>query len=333
MKIKTKKREININVYAIIVGTILVLYALSMFFAIGWGLLTSLKYRTDFESGNYMGLPNMDYWNKIASYVNTLEPGSELYERYKNFTHIFGNFSNAFDNIAILQSKSYYTGFNLDQYVSRVPNGTFIGIVSNTLLYTIGCALLGTLAPCIAGYLCSKFKFKFSGFVYAFVIFVMATPIVGNTTAMLMLLKRLSLYDSIFGQWIVHFNFLGSNFLIFYAFFSGLTDTYAEAAQIDGASYFRVMWRIYVPLASKIFSTIFLPQFVAQYNNYSSSLYYLPSYPTLSYAIWLIQTQGTFNSKPELLSAALLLSMPVLILFIIFKKKLMGNISLGGVKE
>ena len=52
-----KKREFKINVYGIIVGTILVLYALSMVFSIGWGILTSLKYRTDFEGGNYLGFP------------------------------------------------------------------------------------------------------------------------------------------------------------------------------------------------------------------------------------------------------------------------------------
>lgn len=328
-----KKREFKINVYGIIVGTILVLYALSMVFSIGWGILTSLKYRTDFEGGNYLGFPNMQHWQNIANFIKTLEPGSELYLRYKNFTHIFGNFTNAFENIVVTNSEQYYYGFKLDKLGGGNPRGSFFQIITNTILYVVGSALCGTLAPCIAGYLCSKFKYKFSGFIYTFVIFVMATPIVGNTTAKLMLLKRLSLFDTIYGQWILHFNFVGSNFLIFFAYFRGITDTYGEAAQIDGASYFRVMWRIYVPLASKIFSTIFLLQFVALYNDYSTALYYLPTFPTLSFAIWKIQFQGKFNSKPELISAALLLSLPILILFLAFKNKLMGNISLGGVKE
>ncbi|MBR1968111.1 MAG: carbohydrate ABC transporter permease [Clostridia bacterium] len=333
MEIKKKKRQFKINVYAVIVGVLLALYALSIFFALGWGFITSLKYRTDFEGGNYMGLPNMEHWHKIADLVGSLKPGDELYERYSNFTHLFGNYANAIARISVLDHAKYYTGFNLDIYVDRMANGSFFGIITNTLLYVGGTALFATLAPCIAGYLCAKFKFKFSGIVCTFVLFVMAMPLVGNTTAMLTLLKRLSLYDTIYGMWITHCSFANSYFLIFLACFKGLSNTYAEAAQIDGASYWKVMWQIYVPLASKIFSTIFLLQVVAQYNNYTTSMYYLPTYPTLSYAIWKIQFSGVFNSKPELLATSLMLSLPMLIIFVIFKNKLMGNISLGGVKE
>lgn len=334
MNNKNEKRKFKINVYGIIVGTILTLYALSMIFAIGWGVLTSLKYRTDFESGNYLGLPSMEHWKTVADYVKSLKITDPVYKDYKNFTHIFGNFVNAIENVTVFNPEAdYYIGLNLERHIQRTPNGSFLGIVTNTLFYVLGSALCGAIAPCIAGYLCSKFKYKFSGFIYAFVIFVMATPIVGNTTAKMLLLQKLALYDTFYGQWIMHFNFVGSNFLIFFAYFKGITDTYGEAAQIDGASYFRIMWRIYVPLASKIFSTIFLLQFVALYNDYMTALYYLPTYPTLSFAIWKIQSMGKFNSKPELISAALLLSLPILVIFLAFKNKLMGNISLGGVKE
>ena len=162
----------------------------------------------------------------------------------------------------------------------------------------------------------------------------MVMPMVGNTTAMITLMRRFCIYDTIWGMWLKGLTFANTYFLIFYAFFSGTSDTYAEAAQLDGASYFRVMFTIYLPLAIKTISTVFLLQFVAMYNDYNTSLLYIPTHPTLAYAVLIFG--GQFNSGADVpfnFAAAMALATPMVIVFVIFKNKLMGNISVGGVKE
>lgn len=143
------------------------------------------------------------------------------------------------------------------------------------------------------------------------------------------------MYDTIWGMWIKSFTFANSYFLIFHAFFSGVSDTYTEAAQLDGASQFRILWTIYVPLASKTITTVFLLLFVANYNDYNTSLLYIPTHPTLAYAVWYFSRGmgGGSENPPFNFAASMTLALPMVILFVFFKKKLMGDISLGGIKE
>lgn len=333
MEQKKMKKKFKINPYMVIVGALLILYTLSIFFTMGWGLLTSFKAYTDFNDGNMFGLPRMYYWEVFAHWLKENGPSNPLYELFRGYDNIFGNYSSSVSKMTFNNTVNYLTGFNLDIEIERKVNGSLLGIISNTLLYTVGTAFFAAFAPCIAGYLCSKFKYKFSGFAYTFVMVVITMPIVGNTTAVITLMKRLSLYDTIWGTWIRHFSFANTYFLIFYAFFKGVSNTYAEAAQIDGASYFTIMWKIYIPLAIKMVSTIFLLQLVALYNNYTESMIFLPTYPTLTYAIFKLRSEGTINFKPQIIATSIFLCLPMLVFFVAFKKKLMGNISLGGVKE
>lgn len=333
MKQKKIKKKIKINPYMVIVGTLLVLYTLSIFITMGWGLLTSFKAYSDFNAGNLFGLPRMEYWDKIAAWLQTVDKKHPNYQLFLGYDNIFGNYSNSISKMTLSNTVDYLTGFNLDVQVLRKVNGSLFGIITNTLFYAVGTAFFAAFAPCIAGYLCSKFDYKFSGIAYAFVVVVITMPIVGNTTAVITLMKRLSLYDTMWGTWIRHFSFANTYFLIFYAFFKGVSNTYAEAAQIDGASYFTIMWKIYIPLSIKMVSTIFLLQLVALYNNYTESLIYMPTYPTLTYAIFKLRSEGTINFKPQIIATSLFLCLPMLIFFVTFKNKLMGNISLGGVKE
>lgn len=336
MKTNKVKKKIKINAYMVIVGAILILYTLSIFFSLAFGVLNSLKH---FADTNLFGLPEMSYWNAFKDRLASLNPDNPadvaFYEMFAGYDNIFANYVTVIKKMTINDPKTYFIGFDLNNPVTKDTNGSLLGIISNTILYACGTAFFSAFAPCVAGYLCSKFNYKFSGFIYAFVLTVMAMPIVGNATAVLTLMQRLSMYNTIWGMWIKSFSFLNSYFLIYFAFFKGVSNTYAEAAQIDGASYFKIMWKIYIPLASKIVSTVFLLQFVALYNDYNSSLIYMPSYPTLTYAILRLSNSdtGTFGWMPTRMAMSIFLCLPILTIFIVFKNKLMGNISLGGVKE
>lgn len=314
---KNSNKKFKFNAYAVIVGTILLLYALSVITPLLWGIMTSLKHRVDFSTpGTILNLPNMEIWEKVGG-------------------NLFTNYSNLFSDLQIEVAKTYYIGLNLQKEVSLRDTVTLFDFVTNTILYAGGTAFLGAMAPCIMGYLCAKFRYKFCNFIYGFVLFVMVMPIVGNTTAVITLMRRFGMYNTIWGMCIKGCTFANTYFLIFYAFFSGVSDTYAEAAQLDGASYFRVMWTIYIPLAVKTVTTVFLLLFVAHYNDYNTSLLYIPTRPTLAYAVWYFSRGmgGKAENPPFNFAASMSLALPMVILFAVFKKKLMGDISVGGIKE
>ena len=126
--------------------------------------------------------------------------------------------------------------------------------------------------------------------------------------------------------------------MIFFEFFNTIPAAYREAAEIDGASQLRVMVLIYFPLAAKMFGTIFLIQAIELWNDYNSVLLYMPSHPTLVYGIFriVVGEGGTDMMKypaTERIAATMLLAVPTMIVFFIFKDRIMGNLSMGGLKE
>ena len=111
--------------------------------------------------------------------------------------------------------------------------------------------------------------------------------------------------------------------------------SYAEAAFIDGAGHFRTMVQVMLPLTRTIFGVLFLTQSIGLWNDYMCPIYFLPSYPTISYGAWLFQ----FNvENPEVavapiqLAGLLTLAVPIFVLFMIFKNKMMGSLTIGGLK-
>ena len=190
--------------------------------------------------------------------------------------------------------------------------------------------------PALTAYLCAKYDYKLSGVLIAVYTLMMCMPIVGSAPFELTFLRNVGLYDSIWGNYIQKMTGGGMYFFVYLAFFKGLSDTYREAASIDGASEGRIMLSVYFPLALKIISTVFLIQFVALWNDYQTPLLYLPTHPTIGYAVYYISYESfnpEFYHTPVQVAGLMLLALPIIVLFVVFKERLMGDISLGGIKE
>lgn len=312
MRKKIKDSSVIDKIIIIFFLIVLVLYSLSILFAVGWGLLTSFKSTLDFlVEKNVLGLPNP----KLSS--------AEM--RFSNYGLIFQNFE--FDKYA-----RFYRG---SIYVEHHTHATFLTMLGYTFLYTVVGSLLQALVPAVCAYLCAKFDFKFSKFIYVLVLFVNIIPIVGSYPSAITLLRDLGLYDTFLGYFMQKFSFCGTYFFVYYAFFETLPNTYSEAAEIDGASRYAALIYIILPLAIKIISTVWLLQFVAFWNDYQTALLYMPTKPTLAYGVYYLcheTAKGKLANVPAKTAGCMILALPLIALFSIFKERLMGNISMGGIK-
>ena len=309
----TKKVDIVKTIFIVVICAVLILYSLSLVFVLGWGGLTSLKSETDFDTyGNLMGLPSLEW-------------SSAEFLELKNYTMMF-------ESLEITKSVDYFVG---DIPVGYETTSNIFDMLINTIVYAVIGALLQTVVPAVMAYMCAKYRCKVSSFLNALVVVTMTIPLVGNYPSMITVLRGLNLYDSYLGIIIMKFHYGGMYFLVFYAYFKGLPDTYAEAAEIDGASQFRVLVTIIMPLAIKIMSTVFMILFVQLWNDYRTALIYMPTHPTLAYAVYhvaIYTNKGAFATIPAKTASCITLAVPILILFICFKDKIMGNVTLGGIK-
>ncbi len=336
--IKKKKQRAPFtvaNVIFIVLFAILAAYSLYLIFMLLWGLNTSLKSSDDFSfMKNYMGLPNI---------------GDPDFGSREEFLHL-ANYKKVLKTFRITQSETYYRGTKQIFSMTQTNFGAWVGAESesdltyayfpdmlvNTLIYVLGCALVSSFIPALTAYLTAKYNYKLSGVIFVAYTLMMCMPVVGDQPTRLAFFKAIGLYDTMAGVILQWASGAGLYFFVFYAYFKGVPETYREAASIDGAGDTTVMFRIYFPLAIKMIMTVFLLQFVTLWNDYQTPLLLLPTKPTLAYGVYFFSSlsldHASYN-EPLRIAASMMLALPILIIFIIFKNKLMGDISLGGIKE
>jgi putative aldouronate transport system permease protein len=138
------------------------------------------------------------------------------------------------------------------------------------------------------------------------------------------------------------------NMIIMRSFFYGIPESLQESAEIDGASFFRILWSIYLPLSKPVLATLALFYAVGRWNGYSDALMYMKNkdfYPLqlLLYNILNnmnsveVATQEGFSTPglSESLKAAIVMfsTIPILCIYPFLQKYFIHGVTLGAVKE
>ncbi len=344
-KIKKSSGVANENgavsvIYKIIVFSFLVLYALIIVYLLYWAFINSIKSFEQF-SFDVMGLPSKEtITNFYMNNPNNPNGWIVLDERLASYDKAlrFGNYVDTVKHIFVNKTIGYFTIWSSESFtVSTNGEAGFLQLTLNTLYYAGFCSGAQVLISYATAYMTAKYRFKFSNIMYMFAIIIMGIPIIGSTASMVDLLQDFGLYSTYLGMFMMRASYGGTYYLVFYAFFEGLPDSYVEAAEVDGASQMAIFIRIILPLGIKTLLTVTLIQFVATWNDYSMSFIYMPTIPTLAYSIYDLahsnKTHPTFTAATvHKMAGCLTLISPLLVLFIFAKDKLMGNVSAGGIK-
>ena len=262
------------------------------------------------------------YWTVIASF--------KKYDEYflaESFWDIFGP-----TKLSIISYQEAFTNFHVPK-----GNGTDEGVLMmfvNSILYAGGCAIIGTIIPCVMAYLVARYNYTLGKIVYGIVIVTMAIPIVGSLPSEIRMVDNMGLFNSLLGLYVLKANFLGLYFLVFYAQFKTIPKDYTEAARIDGASEWHVMVGIIFPVAMGTISTVTLLNFINFWNDYQTPMIYWNSSPVISFGMYYADrlSEGFMSYVTVKLAVMMIVAVPVIVLFLIFNKKIMSNMSIGGVK-
>lgn len=254
----------------------------------------------------------------------------------------FGFISSLRDNIDFLRNpvkfpeqlkfSNYADAFK--ELASMAPGFNFIEILINSFGYTFICSLCSVAASCLTSYIIAKYDFFGKKFLFLIAIFIMVIPIVGTLPAMYKLVKVQLVIDNLFGMGILAFGGFGFNFFLLYAYFKGVSWSYAEAGFIDGASNFRVFWAIMLPQALPAISSIIIISSINYWNDYYTPLLYLgKETPVLSYVLYeygLLMLRE--SNYPVYFAGAFVALVPILLVYIFFQKMIMQNVVAGGLK-
>ena len=121
--------------------------------------------------------------------------------------------------------------------------------------------------------------------------------------------------------------------LLFRAFLSTVPRELDEAAVVDGAGPVQIFFRVIFPVLKSVIMTVIILQAVRVYNDFEHPLYFLPGTENATVQLTLLNFQSQFTTQYHLLFATILLvTIPPLIMFIFFNRKIVEGMAAGSVK-
>lgn len=214
----------------------------------------------------------------------------------------------------------------------NVNGHSFWEMLFNSLWFSVVGSFLGQIVPITFSYACTKYVFPGSKIIHTIILVMLTLPIYGNGGALYTVYHNLGLVDT-YAHVLASMSGFNMFFLYYTAYFKNLSWTYAEAAFMDGADDFQVYFKIMLPQAKPLLVACFLTTWLGAWNNYETAMIYLPNLPTLPVGVYQFNVEMIYRARLDILFAAcIIVSVPALIIFIIFNKTMTESVSLGGIK-
>jgi arabinogalactan oligomer / maltooligosaccharide transport system permease protein len=223
---------------------------------------------------------------------------------------------------------------SMENYTYVWNNTELPGWLWNSLKVATATSILTLLITVSAGYALSRFRFRGRGAILTSMLGLQAFPGLLSLVAFYLILLRFGLTDSHFGLILVYASLaIVFNVWNLKGYFDTIPVELHEAAMIDGASPTQAFLRIMLPLARPALAVTALFGFLAGWNEYiiAATLLFEEKKWTAPMGIFALQ-EGYKNPWGWFAACALLVSIPVVVLFLYLQRNLVSGLSAGGVK-
>lgn len=209
------------------------------------------------------------------------------------------------------------------------PLGRFM---INSLILAGVSSVIRVITAAMAAYAFAFYDFKGKNLV--FMLFMGTIMVPGDVVLVTnyQTVSKLKLIDTYLGMMIV-FLVSANNVFMMRQYFLTFSKELKEASEVDGCSNLRFFMQILLPLSTPIITTIFISAFIGTWNTYL-----WPMLVTNDNMMRTVQVGVTMLNFPEgstygpVMAASMLVLLPALLLFVIFRKKIVGGIMGGAVK-
>lgn len=248
-----------------------------------------------------------------------------LLSSIKPATELFGD--KAFTPFSSHPTLQNYLSVFLDYPFVRYLWNSFV-VSSITTIYTV-------FVASFAAYSIARLQFKGKTVILGIVLSVSMFPQIATISPIYIFLKNVGLTNSYLGLIIPYTTFtLPLSIWILVTFFRKIPHDLEEAAKIDGAGLMQTYWRIIFPLAAPgIFTTAILV-FIAAWNEFLFSLTINTdtNYKTVPVGFAMFQGQYTIPWG-EIAAASIVVTVPLVVLVLVFQRRIVSGLTQGSVKE
>jgi raffinose/stachyose/melibiose transport system permease protein len=206
-----------------------------------------------------------------------------------------------------------------------------IAFINSTILTVASVLILVVLAAMVA-FVLQRRRTRWTGFVNFLVLSGLIIPPAVVPT--IWVLQKLGLFRTMPGLIMIEVAFgLSFCILLFRAFIATIPRELDEAAIIDGAGPLRLFFRVILPLLRSVIITVVVVQSVTIFNDFTNPLYFLPGDENATVQLTLYNFASAYSTQYNLLFMdILLITIPPLIMFLFFNKRIVAGMTAGAVK-
>lgn len=208
----------------------------------------------------------------------------------------------------------------------------FMGMLWHSTWQSVGPTLIGTTMVLLVGYIFAQYEFKGKDILFGIIVFTMIIPLYGSMAATYKLMFDLKMANSYLSL-VMSIGGFGGGMLVPYGYFKSVPKEMREAVYVDGGSDDVAFWKVYFPLSRNIFVALALLSFIAQWNNFESTLLYFDKMPNLALGLYNFQQEIQYVvNHPAYFAGAFIVMLPALLIFVFASDKIMGQLYSGGLK-
>ncbi len=205
----------------------------------------------------------------------------------------------------------------------------------NSVLMVVPAVAISTLLGAMNGYVLTKWRFRGDGIVFGLLLFACFIPFQIVLIPMARILGLLGLAGSTPGLVLVHVVYgLGFTTLFFRNYFDAFPTELIRAAQIDGAGFFRIFWRILLPSSGPIIVVTVIWQFTNIWNDFlfGASFADVDSQPVTIALNNLVSSSTGVKEYNVHFAGAVLAALPTLVVYIVSGRYFVRGLMAGAVK-
>ena len=250
------------------------------------------------------------YWMLLTSVKSYSSYNSEYYPKFYTLSPTLQNYVDAF---------------------TTAPLGDYF---VNTIIFTVITSGVMLVVTVLAAFAFARLEFKGKNLVFTLFLSLMMIP-----SELVVITNYVTITN-----WDMRNTFTGlilpSVTSVFYIYllkenFAQIPDELYKAAKVDGTSDFRYLWKVMIPISKPTIITITILKVIECWNSYvwprlvtDDEAYFL-----VSNGIQAIRENGFGRENiPAMMAAVVVISLPIIVLFLVFHKKIMEGVSRGGTK-
>lgn len=230
---------------------------------------------------------------------------------------------------------------SLDNYTAAFSRVPIVQFMTNSIFVSTVTVLGGLLINSLAGFSLACIKWKGKDIVFAAIIATLIVPFETIAVPLLLIVSKLPWVgvDGITTGWLNTYHvqiipFLANAFSIFLfvQYFKDLPQELIEAARIDGASWWQIFTRVYMPLAGPIIATVAILTFLPKWNDYMWPIMVIQKEEFRPIMVGLQYFFQLNIAWAEIMAYLTAITLPVLLLFLALQRKFIESIATTGIK-